>query len=117
MASAVADIVDRLSAGGVHACADIRDLNTPGALVAPPEIAWRFGRGADATWRVVCAVANTGGSPAITALSALVDTAQAALGGLATAGRPVDLSSLDGGAPLPAYELSFTTKIPERTAS
>jgi hypothetical protein len=115
LASAVASVVDRLTAGGVAATADIRNLNPPAVLVTPPTIAWRFGRGADATWQVIATVGNTGADPAITALSELVDQAQAALGGAVTAGRPVDLSSIDGGAPLPGYELTFTTKIPERT--
>jgi hypothetical protein len=115
LAAAVQDVVDRLVAGGVAACSDIRDLNPPAVLVAPPTIAWRFGRGAEATWQVIATVGNAGTGPAIAALSELVDAVQEALGGAVTAGRPVDLSSPDGGAPLPGYELTFTTKITERT--
>lgn len=116
LARAVAAVVDRLTAGGVAATADIRNLNPPAVLVPPPTLEWRFGRGAEATWQVVATVGNTGTGAAITALSELVDAAQEAMGGLITAGRPVDLSSPDGGAPLPGYELTFTTKITERTS-
>jgi hypothetical protein len=116
LAGAVDAVVDTLTAAGIRATADIRDLNPPAVLVAPPDIAWRFGRGADATWRVVAAVGNTAAGPAITGLSELVDQVQAALAGAVTGGRPVDLSSPDGGAPLPGYELTFTTRISERTA-
>ncbi len=116
LASAVDQVVDTLTAAGIRATADLRHLNPPGVLVAPPDIAWRFGRGAEATWRIVAAVPNTGTRSSIAGLSPLVDQVQAALAGAVTAGRPVDLSILDGGAPLPGYELTFTTKIPERTA-
>jgi hypothetical protein len=114
IAGAVTDVLERLAFGGVAACSDVRDLNPPGVLVYPPVIAWRFGRGAEATWRLVLAVGNVGAGPALEALSALIDEVQEALSGAVTAGRPVDLASLDGGAPLPAYEVVFTTRIVER---
>jgi hypothetical protein len=33
-----------------------------------------------------------------------------------TGGRPIDLGGTDGAAPMPAYELTFTTRYSERTA-
>ena len=107
--SAVEGIVSRLTAGGVPATDDLRDLNPPGALVPPPVIEWRFGKGAVLTWRVILVAANIGQGPALDVLSELIDKAWAALDGV-TDGRPVDLANLEGGAPLPGYALAFTSK-------
>lgn len=114
LAAGVQSVVDKLTAAGVPATADIRNLNPPAVLVTPPDISWRFGRGAEATWRIVATAPNTGAEASIATLSPLVDAVQDALGGIVTAGRPVDLSTLDGGAPLPGYELTFTTKLMEK---
>ena len=117
LAGAVGELVDELRAAGIGAAADLRDLNPPAVLVPPPSIEWRFGRGAALEWRIVAAAPNTGTGPATVVLSRLVDAVQTALRGRVTGGRPVDLTSPDGGAPLPGYELTMSTKRPERNTS
>lgn len=112
VAAAAAEVVAALESGGVSACLDIRDLNTPGVLVPPPTLtAYRFGRGADALWRPVAAVANTGRAQALTELSALLDAVQHALGGIVQSAEPVDLPTADGGGLLPGYQLRLATRI------
>lgn len=113
LAGAVADVVARLRAGGVRAVSDLRDVNPPCVYVTPPQLAFRFGKGyADAGWTIAAVVPNSGRDAALKLLGPLISQVAAALPATPiTDGRPVDLSGLDGGAPLPAYELTFTSRI------
>jgi hypothetical protein len=115
LAGAVADLAGILTAAGIPATGDIRDLNPPGVLIPPPEVAWRYGRGAVCTWRIVAVVPNTGAGPAVGELSTLVDTVQDALRGAVTAGRPVDVTDPTAGTPMPGYELTLETRRAEQT--
>jgi hypothetical protein len=115
LAGAAADLADTLTAAGIPATVDVRDLNPPAVLIPPPELVWRFGKGAVCTWRIVAAAPNTGTGPAVGVLSDLVDRVQDALAGAVTGGRPVDLTDPLGGAPLPGYELTLETRRPEQT--
>jgi hypothetical protein len=111
--AAMVAMVGRLTAAGVPAALDERDLNPPGVLVRPPEISYRFSGGcAEATWTLLAAVPNSGTGPALVALSDLVDRARAALGGEITAAAPAQVTGTDHGAPLPAYRLTLSTDIP-----
>lgn len=113
LAGAVAQVVEALTAGGVRAAADLRDLNPPGVLVRPPEVRWRFGKdrgGAD--WVLWAIVPDAGTSAALAGLGELLEKTQAALGGLVVAGRPIDVQAVDGAGTLPAYELTFSTDLP-----
>lgn len=110
LAAVVAELVDRLEAAGIRACSDLRNLNPPGVYVSAPTINYRFGKGAaDLEWRILAAAPNTGRDTALANLSKLLADVAGALRGAVTSARPVDLTALDGGAPLPAYELAFTT--------
>lgn len=112
--TAAAELVAVLVAGGVSASLDIRDLNLPGVLVPPPDLSYRFGKAsADATWRIVAATGNVGRDQALASLGALLSQVQDALGHLGVSARPVDLQAGDQGGPMPAYELTFTTRIQE----
>lgn len=112
LVSHVAALVDRLETAGVRAASDLRDLNPPAVYVPAPRIAYRFGKGtATLEWSLVLAVPNTGRDVALSNLSELLDAANQALAGIFVDARPVDLTALDGGAPLPAYEATFTTPI------
>lgn len=113
LASATQDIVDRLTRAGLRAALDERDLNPPAVIVQPPALTYRFGRGADASWTAHAVVPNTGRGPALRALGELVDRVVAALGGLPVQGRPFDLLVPEFSAPLPAYELTWTARIPQ----
>jgi len=111
LAAAVAAVADKLTAAGIRSTPDLRDLNPPCVYVAAPTLAYRFGKGgADLTWQIVAVVPNSGRLAALKALSPLIDSTVTALGGAVTAGRPVDVTALDGGAPLPGYELTLTTR-------
>jgi hypothetical protein len=110
LAGAVADVVDVLRAAGIRATGDRRNLNPPAVYVPPPVIAWRFGKGtADLTWTIAAVVPNTGRVEALDNLSPLVDAVVAALPAI-TEGRPIDLTGIDQGGPLPCYELTMTTR-------
>jgi hypothetical protein len=110
--AAMVAMVGRLIVAGVPAALDERDLNPPGVLVRPPEISYRFGGCAEATWTLLAAVPDTGTGPALVALSDLVDRARAALGGEITVAVPAQVTGTDHGAPLPAYRLTLSTDIP-----
>ena len=112
LAGEVAAVVARLKAAGLRATADLRDVNPPCVYVPPPQIAYRFGKGiADLTWTVAAIVPNTGRDVALRNLTPLIDDVAAALSATpVTTGRPIDVTGLDGGAPNPAYELTFVSR-------
>jgi hypothetical protein len=114
LAAAVAGVVDLLRGAGIRATSDLRDVNPPCVYVPPPVLSWRFGKGATATWTIAATVPNSGRDAALKNLGPLIESVTLTLaldGSPVTDGRPIDLTGLDGGAPLPAYELSFTTRI------
>jgi hypothetical protein len=103
-------ILARLTAAGIRAATDERDLNPPCVLVGPPVLAFRFGRpGWDGEFRLIAVVPDSGRDTATAALDELVGAVAAALGGALLAGTPTQLSGLDGAPPLPAYELTMNT--------
>jgi hypothetical protein len=112
LAAAVATVVDRLSAAGIRAVSDPRNVNPPCVYVPPPQVSWRFPKGyADLVWAVVAVVPNSGRDPAIKNLGPLVGAAVDALSATpVTVGRPKDIFGTDGAAPMPGYELTFTTR-------
>jgi hypothetical protein len=117
LAGEVGGVVGRLKAAGIRATADLRDVNPPCVYVPPPAIAFRFGKGgADLTWTVAAIVPNTGRDVALRNLTPLIAAVTAALAATpVTGGRPIDVTGLDGAAPSPAYELTFTSRsAPER---
>jgi hypothetical protein len=119
LAGAIGGVLDRLRAAGIRACADVRDVNPPCVYVPPPTIAWRFGKGyADLLWTVAAVVPATGRDVALKNLGPLlIDVADALAATPLTDARPIDLGGVDGAAPMPAYELTFTTRyLLERTA-
>jgi hypothetical protein len=108
LAAAVAGVVDALTAAGVRATDDPRNINTPAVLVNPPEIAYRFGRaGFTATWELWCLVADTGRHSALVAVSQLITDTQNALGWAAVSARPDNFLMPDGSSPA-GYILTFT---------
>ena len=115
--AAAAAIVARLTAGGVRATVDERDLNPPCVWVGPPTIAWRFGRDTwDAGWTLTAVVADTGRGYSNNTLAALVVQVQTAMGGQGVQARPVSLIVPGtGGTPMPGYEMTFTQRIKETT--
>jgi hypothetical protein len=114
LAAAVADVVGRLRAAGIRATADVRDVNPPCVYVPPPQIAWAFGK-VEMGWTVAAVVPATGRDIALKNLGPLIADVSTALATTpVTGGRPIDLGGVDGAAPLPAYELTFTTRYSER---
>jgi hypothetical protein len=111
LTSAVADYVDRLRAAGVRASADTRDINPPCVHINPPEVAYRFGKGWDATWRAYAIAPDSGPAESLEVVGELLENTQAALAGLVVTARPAELLTLDGGPPLPAYELNWTSRL------
>jgi hypothetical protein len=115
LAAAVGDVVAVLTAAGIRATADERDLNPPAVYVAPPGITFRFRHGdVTADWQVVCAVPNSGRDAALRNLGQLVTAtadALAAATGAAVAATPMDLTVPELSAPLPAYRLTWSARI------
>lgn len=111
LAAAVQDIVDLLTAAGIRATQDLRDLNPPAVYVPPPVISWRVGKGtADAVWTMAAVVPATGRKQSLANLGPLIAAVTAVLPQIVT-GRPIDLQGIDSTGPCPAYELTMTTRI------
>lgn len=102
-------IVERLKAAGIRATLDERDINPPCVYVRPPGLTFRFGKGWDAQWAVVCVVPDNGAAYALAALGSLVADVSMELGTVAA--RPVSLQVPGGAAPFPGYEMTFTERI------
>lgn len=108
--AAANDLAEMLRAGGVRASVDPRNVNPPCCLIGAPVLTYRMGKGcADATWSVLAIVPDNGAP--LPALTALVNAAQDALHGAAVTATPASVATGDGAAPLPAYALTFTTRI------
>jgi hypothetical protein len=112
LAGAVDAILDRLRAAGIRATSDLRNVNAPGCYLPPPAIDWRFARGSvSLSWSLLAVVPNTGRDVALKNLGPLLDQVTAALVTTpVTDGRFVDVAGVDGAAPMPGYELHFTTR-------
>jgi hypothetical protein len=107
---AVADVLATFEGVGVHAVADVRNLDTPCAYVIPPEGSFRFDRGRlTIEWVAYLVVGDTGATSATSALSKLVDTVAGALP-FTTFTRDA-INDPNGGDPLPAYRLSWISTI------
>lgn len=111
LSAAVAGYVDTLVSAGVRASADTRDINPPCVHINPPEVAYRFGKGWDATWRAYVIAPDSGPAESLEVVGGLLEAVQAAMVGRVVTARPAELLTLDGGPPLPAYELNWTDRI------
>lgn len=112
IAGATQAVVDRLSAAGIRATLDERNVNPPCVLVSPPVVGWRFARGDfDATFTLWCAVPNSGRDVALANLGQLVADTADALAMRVLTGVPDDLVVPSPAPPLPAYRLTLTQSI------
>jgi len=108
------DLADKLTAGGVRATIDARDLNPPAVLVAAPVFRWVFDSGrVSADWRVLAVVPSSGAGAELATLGALLDTIAGVLGGAPVTATPMSYPAPGGGDPLPAYALTWTSKTRE----
>lgn len=110
LADTLTGLADTLTAAGVRATIDARDLNPPAVLVAAPVIRWAFGNRMEVDYRLVAVVPDAGTGPALKALSGLLDDVSAALGGAPLTATPMPYADPGGGNPLPAYEITWTAK-------
>jgi hypothetical protein len=108
---AVQTIVAELVAAGINAASDPAELNLPGVLVDFPSLELRFGKGWVAAWTLVLAVPNTDRRTALANLGTLLDEVVTALNYQPNGARPVSLQLPDQGAPVPAYEITMTTRV------
>jgi hypothetical protein len=108
--AAVADVLAVFESAGVHAVADVRNLNTPCAYVIPPEGAFRFDRGRlSIDWVAYLVVGDTGATSATSALSKLLDAVAGVLP-FTTFTRDA-INDPNGGDPMPAYRLTWISTI------
>jgi len=112
LAVVMRELCERISAQGVPAVLDERDINPPCLMLRPPELAWRFGGGRyDATWTAVVLVPSAGRTAALGQLGQLVEAAAKGIRAAVLTARPSDYQPPDNSAPLPGMELSWTSKI------
>jgi hypothetical protein len=109
VAAAVQSVVDRLTAAGIRATLDERDINPPCVFVPPPALLFRFGRGDYTAEFTAWAVTGAAGRNVDLAnLAPLLEAAAAALGWAAVRADPADLLIPHQAAPLPAYRIVWT---------
>lgn len=113
LAGVVSAVVDKLTAAGLTACADQRDLNPPAVYVTPPVVTWDKLAGYTATLDLYAVVPASGRLDALTALGPLLDAVRAVWP--ASEAFPVDLQPLEGTDPMPAYRLPLTVHVGEQT--
>lgn len=110
--AAAALIVAQLTGGGIRATIDERDINPPAVWVKPPILSFRFGKGWSGDWTLTAVVPDTGRDVALGALGRLVTSVQETMNWAVVTARPISLIIPGtGGAPLPAYELTFNERI------
>jgi hypothetical protein len=111
LSAACHDQLQQLTRAGVRAVLDPRDVNPPCVLLMPPAVSYAF-RHWDATWTAYALATDAGPVPSLVQLSRLVADVQAALGGAVTTGEPADVTLPDGAGQVPAYALTWTSKLP-----
>lgn len=102
----VAEVVDKLTAAGLRATADERDLNPPGVYVSARSIAFDRLAGYTTQFHLYAVVPNTGRRPSLAALGPLADQVRAVWD--VRAGTFEDLAPLDQGDPWPALRFDLT---------
>jgi hypothetical protein len=116
LSAAVKAVVATLEDAGVPAAFDMRDLELPGVYVTAPTITWRFRKGDwNADWTAYATTNAAGRLESLDELAILVAAAQEALGDVMVTGTPADLSPLEGGDLLPAYRITWSTRLTEGT--
>jgi hypothetical protein len=102
-------LADQITAGGLRAVIDARDVNPPCALIRPPVLGYRFGGCNRLTWTIYVLTPDAGTRGALTVLGDDVEKVQAALGYPAAEVTPVDVALPDGGT-VPGYSLTLITR-------
>jgi len=118
VAGAVQSVVDRLTAAGIRATLDERDINPPCVYVAPPTITFRFGR-ADftAAFTAWCVTGAAGRRADLSTLGDLLDAVGEALNWAGVSADPADLLIPHQAVPLPAYRVLWTERITQPKGS
>jgi len=111
IATATADVLQKLQDVGVRAVDDARNINPPCAYLVPPQGNLRFDRGhADVTWSLYLVTGDAGARPSTAALSDLIDKVAGTFP--FTTFERVALAVPQGGDPLPSYLLTWKSLIP-----
>jgi hypothetical protein len=101
--------VDALTAGGVRATLEPRDINPPAVIIRPPTLHYRFGRGCiGADWTARLYLPDPGTFEALKIATQQLDAIQQALGFAVVDAVPGDFTLMDG-ATVPGYTLTWTT--------
>lgn len=107
-------LADKITAGGVRATIDARNVNPPCALIAAPVFRWVFDAGRiQADWRVLLVVPSSGATAELKTLGELLDKIAGVLAGVPVQATPMQYTDPGGGDPLPAYQIAWTSKTKE----
>lgn len=99
------ELVEKLSADGIAATFDPRNLNLPGVLITPPRREYDLACGFTAAWDLWAIVPGPANGDAFRALDALVDQIAAALPVVRATALPYTPSP--DAPPLPAYRVEL----------
>jgi hypothetical protein len=105
-------VVALLTAAGIRAVIDTRDVNPPCVFVGPPALAFRFGRPGsfDAEVTAQAIVGDAGGRAVTAALDELLGQVGTALNWQITGAVPGQFPAADGSRTLPCYTLTVTSR-------
>jgi hypothetical protein len=105
-------LVDRLTAAGVRACLDERDINPPCVFVPEPIRTGRFGAGgANLEFTAWAVTTNAGRNVDNQNLHDLLQAVGDALAWAVVRAEPADLLIPSLSAPLPAYRMTWTDRL------
>ncbi len=105
------EYLQALTAAGIRATDDARDINPPCVLIRAPALLFRFGKGCtQADWTARLYLVNAGTKEALQAAIPLINEIQTALEGAIVEATPADFDLPDGGGPTPGYLLEWSTR-------
>lgn len=109
--AALKEVVALIESTGVHAAADARSLDLPGALVAPDKVEVdRLGDDFTVTWTVYLIAGDHGPVEALDDLGDMFDQVKDVLG--VSEAEPMSLSLVNHSAnDLPAFRMTFQTNV------
>lgn len=105
-------ITDALTAAGIRCLVDIKVINPPCAFLHPPELAFRFREGDfTARHRLLLICSGSDRTASYRNMSALLLSAQQALGDRAVVAVPDQVETSDLSTFLTAYSLTWTERV------
>lgn len=114
LADATGDVVELVTAAGLEATDDPRNLNLPGCWVTPAAIQFDRMAGTTGSWELYLVAPDTGPRESLRTLDGMLRQLRGALGASITGARVAGVNLANhGGGDLPALQVSIELEITE----